>query len=96
MMRYLGKRCTMTWHQLMKPSVTITAADTASAHSTTQPTASMKADRNELSVAVYMNIDSLEHNLCFHSLVRIRRSYLSHRSMNNDKAVLSESLMYEQ
>lgn len=56
---YLGKRSTMFWHHVMKPNVTSEAADTASAQSIAHPTASMKADRKELSMPRYINIDSL-------------------------------------
>lgn len=57
----------------MNPSVTIEAAETANAQSTAQPTASMKADRKELSVPRYMNMESLLRNCVTNKVGEISR-----------------------
>lgn len=73
---HLGNLSMMVWHQVMKPSVTSTAADTESPHSVTQHTASTNAEKNELSSPLYMNIDILELNvICVALIEGYRYSY---------------------
>lgn len=60
---HLGNLSTIFWHQVMKPRVTMTAADTANPHSIMQPTVSRNADRKVLSSPLYMNMDILGTNI---------------------------------